>query len=150
MLNLYELQNSMVDKLRAIPDLVDLVGDIAEITMYGDESQISGNPETAEFSMMGRAVMVIWTGSELPRTGETRGWKHSFRIALKAESIQTYYALAQAIFDGVPDVPAGDGCNNFLNCDIPGTDGIQEAIIEPVRSADGVGRLQITFSLYER
>jgi hypothetical protein len=118
MLNPSDLQNAIVAKLQAIPGLVDIVGDIGEITAYDDESQISGDPNTAEFSMMGRALMVFWEGAELPRTGETRGWKHTFRIALKAESIQAYYTMAQAIFDGVPDVPTGDGFNSFLNCDI--------------------------------
>jgi hypothetical protein len=116
MINPLDLQNAIVDKLRDIPELVDFIGDIGEIQGYDEESQTEGTEDGAEFSMMGRAVMVSWKGAELPRTGETRGWKHAFKIALKAESIQSYYSLAQLIFDGKPD---GDSYGeNFLNSNI--------------------------------
>src|SRR5690349_13235289 len=96
------LQDNIVALLRAIPELVDFVGAADNIQGYDDESQIAGDMETSELSLMGRAVMVAWAGAELPREGDTRGWQHSFEIGLKAESIQTYYGLAQLIFDGVP------------------------------------------------
>ena len=147
MLNPQDLQNDIVAKLRDIPELVSFVGDAAEIQAYDDESEIAGDPGIAEFSMSVRALLVIWMGAELPRMGETRGWKHTFRIALKAGSITDYYELAKLIFDGQP---AGD-YDNFLNCNISDlVDGIQDAIIEPARGADKLGRLLIQFSIYER
>ena len=147
MINPSTLQDAIVTKLRAIAALVDFVGDAAEIQAYDDESQIAGDPDTAEFSMLGRAVMLVWDGAQLPREGDTRGWKHSFRLHLKAESIMAYYTLAQLIFDGVP---AGE-CFNFLNSNISDlTDGIQDAEIVPIKAADGVARLLIQFSLTER
>lgn len=147
MLNPQDLQNAIVGKLQAIAELVSFIGDIGEIQAYDDESQVSGNPEEAEFSMMSRGVLVIWTGAELPRLGEMRGWKHTFKLALKAESIQSYFTLAKLIMDGVP---AGE-CDNFLNVTIhPECDGIQDAEVLPERSSDHVGRLAIQFAIHER
>ena len=147
MINPQDLQDAIVKKLRDITELVSFVGDAGEIQAYDDESEVSGDPETAEISMSNRSVLVVWSGADLPRTGETRGWKHTFRISLKAESIVAYYQLAQLIFDGHP---AGE-FDTFLNCNISDlTDGIQDAVIEPARGADKLGRLLIQFSLYER
>lgn len=151
MISPLDLQNAIVDKLRAIPELVSFIGDVAEIQAYDDESQTDGDWETTEFGMQGRAVMVMWTGTELPRTGETRGWKHSFKIALKSESIQAYFQAVKLIIDGVPTgdgIPAGEACN-FLNSTFQACDGIQELEILPERGDDHVGRLSIQFTITE-
>ena len=151
MLSPIDLQNMIVDLLRAMPELVAILGDVASVEAYDDESQIAGNPDTAQLSMMGRAVLVIWDGAEMPRMGETRGWRHSFKIAIKAESIQAYHNIVQAIIDGIPSVPAGDEINSFLNSTIhPDCDGIQDVQLQPERSADGIGRLSISFSVHEK
>jgi hypothetical protein len=140
------LQDAIVAQLRDIPELVEFIGDADDIQAYDDESRIHGNPELTEFSMMGRAVMIVWAGAEMPRTGDTRGWRHRFKIFLKAESVTAYYDLAQLIFDGTP---AGE-CDNFLNVTVhPSCDGIQDADLSPEQGDDGVERLTITFSLTE-
>ena len=141
------LQDSIVSKLQGILELVDFLGDTASIQAYDDESILAGTADLAELGMTGRAVLVVWNGAELPREGETRGWTHSFRIHLKAESITSYYTLAQLIIDGQP---AGD-CESFLNCNISDlTDGIQNVSIVPSTAADNIGRLSIDFTITER
>src|SRR6266542_660102 len=102
MLNPKDLQDAIVAKLQAIPELIAAVGGADAIEAYDDESLVSGDPDTAEQGMLGIALLVLWTGMELPRTGELGGWTHTFRIALKAASIQEYFVLAQLVFDGVP------------------------------------------------
>lgn len=151
MLNPATLQDAIVDQLRAIPDLVAMVGDEGSIQAYDDESLVHGDPEISAADMMGVSVLVVWAGAEMPRQGETRGWTHRFRIFLRADSISSYYSLVQAIVDGVPAPPAGDGTCTFLDGVVhQDCDGIQDLEVAPERGEDGVGRLSISFSITER
>lgn len=146
MINPLDLQNAIVDKLRAIPALIALVGDMGSIQAYDDESQTDGTLDGSELGMMDTAILVGWLGAQLPRMGETRGWTHQFKIVLKADSIMVYYQLAQLIFDGIPD---GE-YDTFLNCMIhQDCDGIQNAELNR-DTTDGVDRLAIQFTLTER
>jgi len=147
MINPQDLQLAVVTKLREIPALLDLVGDEHAIQAYDDESQINGTLENAEFSMLGTSVLVGWTGAELPREGETRGWTHHLKIVLNADGILAYFTLAQTILDGTAE---GD-CDSFLNSEIhPDCDGIQNAELTPEPGDDRVGRLSLSFTLTEK
>jgi len=148
MINPLDIQSNIVALLQAIPELVDAVGDVDSIQGHDDESVFAGDADTAAMNMMGRAILVAWTGAELPREGETRGWTHNFRIAVKAQSITDYFSIAKMIFDGIPQEPAGDGCNTFLNSTIHDEcDGVQNADLSP-QSKSGV--YFIDFSITER
>ncbi len=104
---------------------------------------IDGVPEAAEFSLMGRAVLVVWSDAEPPRTGETGGWRHIFRIYVKAEPIQAYFRIAKLIVDGVP---TGEP-DNFLNCNMSDlTDGVPDAELILAHDNTVVGRLYFQFS----
>lgn len=144
------LQDRIVDLLRSIPELVSEIGDLGSIQAYDDESLIDGDAATTAAGLMGKALLVVWMGTESPRTGELRGWRHKFTIIIEAPDITTHHRIAQLIIDGVPQPPAGDGVCSFLNSEIPDTDGIQEVVIEPEPAQDGTTRLTISFSVTER
>lgn len=145
------LQNAIITQLRAIPELIALVGDEEAIQAYDDESLVHGHPETSAADMLGVSVLVVWAGAEMPRQGETRGWSHRFRFYLKADSITSYYSLVQAIVDGVPAPPAGDGVTSFLDGVVhPECDGVQDLEIIPEQGEDGVGRLSLSFTITEQ
>lgn len=58
------------------------------------------NLQDVAVEMMGRAVLVVWSGADLPSGPETRGPKHRIRILLKAESVMAYSQLARSILEG--------------------------------------------------
>jgi hypothetical protein len=147
-----DLQTAIVTTLQAIPDLVDFVGSSDWIAGYDDDndSQIAGTPDIAELGMMGRAVMVVWTGADLPKGSEVRGARHRFRILLKADSIQAYQTLVYTILNGIPQQPVGDGTTAFVDFIFdPGYDRIQDIEVKPELPKDGVTRLSITFAVWE-
>lgn len=150
MLNPTDLQDRLVELLRAIPELVSEVGDTGSIQAYDDESLIDGDADLTAASMLGKAVLVVWTGAECPRAGETRGWTHKFTIFLEAPDIRAYHRLAQIIIDGVPTPPDGDGHASFIESDVPGTDGIQEVELAVQPGSDGDPRLALSFSITEQ
>jgi hypothetical protein len=102
-----ELTEAMVTALRAIPEVVALLGgDPLAIDSYIDRTPDRNSVNAAIYQMRAGSVLVVWRETLLSE-GEIEGWVHNIEICLRAARGGSVLELGIAIINGTP-VP-GDG-----------------------------------------
>jgi hypothetical protein len=102
-----DLTEAMVTALRAIPEVVALLGgDPLAITSYIDRTPDKNSVSAAIYQMRAGSVLVIWRETLLAE-GDIEGWVHNIEICLRAARGDSVLELGIAIINGTP-VP-GDG-----------------------------------------
>jgi hypothetical protein len=109
MVNLAQVVDAIVAKLRDIPELVtEMGGNPDRIYAYHDHYPKRTSLPQAIYQMPAPSVMVAWQGTAPGNFGENEAWKHQFSLFLRAGETPTageptaYYRLFALIVNGVP------------------------------------------------
>ncbi len=104
-----EIGDALVEKLRAIPELVEQVGNDAErIYAYHDSYPERASLAVAIHQMPVPSIMVVWEGTGPGHFGTVEVWKHNFGVYLRAGQELAgnppagYYRLFRLITRGTP------------------------------------------------
>lgn len=108
MINVSRLVDSIVDNLRAIPELVALMQGRDESIFAYHDLYPDRNSLTLEITkLLPGQMMVAWTGTT-PSSGMGY-WNHSIKIYARAieepsngAAPDSYYEIVRLVFDGVP------------------------------------------------
>jgi hypothetical protein len=107
LVDLIELTDAMVNALRAVPEVVALLGgDPEAIAGYIDRNPDRNAIGAAIYQMKPGSVLVAWQETFLSE-GEMEGWSHRYVIFVRASRGESSLDLLVAIVNGVP-IP-GDG-----------------------------------------
>jgi hypothetical protein len=107
LVSLIALTDAMVAALRAVPELVDLLGgDPNAINAYLDQPPERNSLGSAIYRMKPGSVLAAWQETFLTQ-GEMEGWLHRIVIFVRAARGESSLDLIGAIINGIP-VP-GDG-----------------------------------------
>lgn len=146
------LLKEIVEKLQSIPALAEV-----QIDAYDSESELYKNVDQALDNMnQATSVLVFWEGCEFPRTGETKGPNHKFSMFLRCQSSASvsnalgYHDLIQAIMDGKPEPPSGDGYWKFIDSELTNCEPFNELSVTPIQDGDGITFWGIRFSCTEK
>ena len=115
MINPAEIIDSLIEKLRAIPELVELMGgDEERIFAYHDRYPKKSSIETATSLAPAPSIMVAWAGTGPSQFGGNEAWRHEFSLALRTapelddgQTPASFYQLFRLITKGIPQ--GGDG-----------------------------------------
>jgi len=109
MVNIAEVVDAIVEKLREIPELVTEMGGSADrIFAYHDHYPKRTSLPLAIYQMPAPSVMVAWQGTAPGNFGENEAWKHQVALFLRAGETSdsgaptAYYRLFELIVNGVP------------------------------------------------
>jgi len=109
MINPAELVDALVEKLRAIPELVlEIEGDPQRIYAYHDLYPKRVSLPLAIYEMPVPSILVAWQGTTPGSFGAGEAWKHNLSLYLRArETLEgdpptAYYRLFDLIVNGVP------------------------------------------------
>jgi hypothetical protein len=109
MINPAELVDALVEKLRAIPELVlEMEGDPERISAYHDLYPKRVSLPLAIYEMPVPSILVAWQGTVPGSFGENEAWKHNLSLYLRARETfegdppTAYHRLFDLIVNGVP------------------------------------------------
>jgi len=104
-----EIVDNLVDLLREIPDLVELVGgDQERIFAYHDRYPTHTSLDQAIYQLPSPRIMVAWRSTGPGSFAGGEAWKHEIVLILRAgqeegaDSPQGYYQLFRQITRGIP------------------------------------------------
>jgi hypothetical protein len=104
-----DLIDALVEKLRAIEDLVELVGgDPDRIFAYSDRFPDSVSIDKARYKLPSPGMMIAYEGCGPGSSGTNEAWKHELSVSLRAkdetgsESPAAYYAMFRQFVKGKP------------------------------------------------
>lgn len=151
MLNNSDLLNAIVDHLRSIPELVELVGGADNIIAYDDNHPKFMNSRAALTDMPTPSLMVMWMQTG-PRNFQNRElWGHDFTGTFKA--IGQASKLLAAFVNGVPTIGCGERMlytevipGLVYSMDVP-TMGRRQLMLNETQSMD---YMEIQFSYVEK
>jgi hypothetical protein len=109
MINPAELVDALVEKLRAIPELVaEMEGDPERVSAYHDLYPKRVSLPLAIYEMPVPSILVAWQGTAPGSFGAGEAWKHNLSLYLRARETfeggppTAYYRLFDLIVNGVP------------------------------------------------
>ncbi|MBN1567931.1 MAG: hypothetical protein JXA73_08780 [Acidobacteria bacterium] len=153
MINPSEIVDNLVDLLRDIPDLVQLMdGDPDRIYAYHDCYPEKTSLEEAKERMKSPGIMVAWTGT-YPGSFGGEAWKHQISITLRAqvessyEPVSSYYAIFRQIVKGMPS--SLNGVPLIIATVHPSCNLMDTPTIERQADAAGVDYFEITTAFTE-
>jgi len=112
-----EVIGAVVEALRSIPELVELVGGDAETGIYAQAADEQARDLSESINIMPTpAVMVVWDGIASAQLGHVTRLGHQVSILLRLDIPQQYHLAVAAILDGVPENLSGG--LPFLTADI--------------------------------
>ena len=99
-----DLINAMVSTLQSIPELLALLdgNSPASVVPYIDQYPKRNNVLQAAYTQKNGTVMVAWEDTVVNEAPEMSAWVHTVRFYLRPLSGGSYFAMADAIVDGVP------------------------------------------------
>lgn len=112
-----EVIGSVVEALRSIPDLLELMGGDPDTGIYpqSQDEQARDLSESID-SMLTPALMVVWDGIVAAQLGSVTRIGHQISLLIRLETPAQYHAAVAAILDGVPASTGQD--LPFLTCDL--------------------------------
>lgn len=153
MIKVSKLINSVVDKLRQIPELVALLhGDENSIFAYHDVYPSKSSLALAVIELKPGQIMVAWNGSG-PAPAPMGFWQHNVKVFLRGAEERDdvdpegYYDLFRLIFDGVP---AGQALPMRSIEFVPECDPMSNESISRSSDIEGVDYFEIDFNFVER
>jgi hypothetical protein len=153
MIKVSTLVNSIVDKMRQIPELVSLLhGDENSIFAYHDVYPTKSSLALAVIELKPGQIMVAWNGSA-PGPTPMGFWTHNIKVFLRGveekEGIdpEGYYDLFRLIFDGIPE---GQALTMRQIEFVPECDPMANESISRTSDIEGVDYFEIDFDFVER
>jgi len=147
MTGIKEVQDAVLEKLRALGALVELLGgDPAALKGFGDLEPPARNVGEAVASLAEKEALVVSTGVRMGARGNVPRFVYGFAVIFRAQDRYAYFALFDALMD---TVPAG-GSVAFQFSELhPSFDPPENFAFLPATDEDGTEFWQATFELTE-